>query len=95
MLGKTADISFIYRFAWYNWVHYNEQTAPIMEPKMTLGLYLGPINPEAGSVLSAKILTINGDVIRRITFRHLEQTELDNAECKAAQKQFEEKFRNN
>jgi hypothetical protein len=40
---------------------------------MTLGRYLGPTDPEAGSVLTAKILTMNGDVIRRKTFRHLEQ----------------------
>jgi hypothetical protein len=59
---------------------------------MTLGRYLGPTDPEAGLVLTAKILTMNGDFIRRNTFRHLEQTELDSEECKAAQKQFEEKI---
>jgi hypothetical protein len=58
---------------------------------MTLGRYLGPTDPEAGSVLTAKILTMKGDVIRRNTFRHLDQTELDSEECKAAQKQFEER----
>jgi Zinc knuckle len=91
MLGQTADISFICSFAWYDWVYYNEQTASFPEPKMTLGRYLGPTDPEAVSVLTAKILTMNGDVIRRNTFRHLEQKEIDSAECKAAQKQFEEK----
>jgi hypothetical protein len=75
-------------------VYYNEQTASFPEPKMTLGRYLGPTDPEAGSVSTSKILTMNGDVIRRNTFRHLEQKEFASAECKAAQKQFEDKLRN-
>jgi hypothetical protein len=73
-------ISFICSFAWYDWVYYNEQTAPFPEPKMTLGRYLGPTDPEAGSVLTAKILKLNGDVIRRNTIKHLEQKELDSEE---------------
>jgi hypothetical protein len=71
MLGQTADISFICSFAWYYWVYYNEQNAAFPATKMTLGMYLGPTDPEAGSVLSAKILTFEGNVIRRNTFRHL------------------------
>jgi hypothetical protein len=91
MLGRTDDISFICSYAWYDWVYYNEQTAPFPEPKMTLWRYLGPTDP-AGSVLTAKILTMNGDVIRRNTFRQLERKEFDIDECKTAQKQFEEKI---
>jgi hypothetical protein len=92
MLGQTADILFICSFAWCNRVYYNEYSAPYPKPKMTLGWYLGPSNPEDGSLLTAKILTMNGDVIRRNTFRHLEQKELDSTECKAEQKQFEEQI---
>jgi hypothetical protein len=43
---------------------------------MTLGGYLGPTDPEAGSVLTAKILTYEGNVIQRNTFRHLKQIEM-------------------
>jgi hypothetical protein len=58
-------------------VYYNEQNAVFPASKMTLGRYLGPTDPEAGSVLSAKILTFDGNVIRRNTLRHL--TPLDDA----------------
>jgi hypothetical protein len=80
MLGQTADISFICSFAWYDWVFYNEQNAAFPASKMTLGRYLGPTDPEAGSVLSAKILTFEGNVIRRNTFRHLTPLEDANTE---------------
>jgi hypothetical protein len=55
MIGQTADIPFICSFAWYDWVYYNKQNAAFTASKMTLGRYLGPTDPEAGSVLSAKI----------------------------------------
>jgi hypothetical protein len=71
MLGKTADISFICNFVWYDWIYYNEPNAAFPASKMTQGRYLGPTDPEAGSVLSAKILTFSGNVIRRSTFKHL------------------------
>jgi hypothetical protein len=80
MLGQTADISLICSFAWYDWVYYNEQNATFPALKMTPGRYLGPTDPEAGSVLSAKILTFEGNVIRRNTFRHLTPIENDNLE---------------
>jgi hypothetical protein len=52
-------------------VYYNNQNAAFPASKTTIGRYLGPNDPEAGSVLSAKILTFEGNVIRRNTFRHL------------------------
>jgi hypothetical protein len=80
MLGQTEDISFICNFAWYDWVYYNEQKAAFLDSKLTLGRYLGPTSPVAGSVLSANILTFEGNVIRRNTFRHLTQLENENQE---------------
>jgi hypothetical protein len=77
MLDQTADILFICSFAWYDWVYYNEQNAAFSASQMTLGRYLGPTDPESVSVLSAKILTFEGNVIRRNTFRNL--TLLDDA----------------
>jgi hypothetical protein len=73
MLGQTSDSLFICNFAWYGWVYYNEQNAAFLYSNMTLGRYLGPTDPEAGSVITAKILTFEGNVIRRNTFRHLIQ----------------------
>jgi hypothetical protein len=80
MLGQTADISFICSFAWYNWVYYNEHNAAFPASKMTLGRYLGPTDSEAGSVLSAKILTLEGNMIRHNTFRRLTPLEDANNE---------------
>jgi hypothetical protein len=47
---------------------------------MQLGRYLGPTDPEAGSVLTAKVLTGSGDVVRCNTFRLLTDMELDSKE---------------
>jgi hypothetical protein len=55
---------------------------------MTLGRYLGPTDPGAGSVLSAKILTFEGKVIRRNTFRHLTPLEDVNTELITAKTNF-------
>jgi hypothetical protein len=88
MLGQTADISFICSFAWYDWVYYNEQNAEFPASKMTLGRYLGPTGPEAGSVLSAKILKVEGNVIRCNTFRHLTPLEDANTELITAKANF-------
>ena len=82
MMGQTADISFICEFGWYDWVYYNEAQAQFPDDKVCLGKYIGPTDPEVGSVLTAKILKPNGEVIRRNTFRHLTQEELDTDENK-------------
>ena len=82
MMGQTADISFICEFGWYDWVYYNEAQAQFPDDKVCLGKYIGPTDPEVGSVLTAKILKSNGEVIRRNTFRHLTQEELDSDENK-------------
>jgi hypothetical protein len=85
MLGQTAGILFICSFAWYDWVYYNEQNAAFPASKMTLGRYLGPTDPEAGS---AKILTFEGNLIRRNTFRHLTPLEDANTELVTAKTNF-------
>jgi hypothetical protein len=60
MMGQTADISFICEFRWYEWVYFNEAQAQFPDDKVFLGNYLGPTDPEVGSVLTAKILKQNG-----------------------------------
>jgi hypothetical protein len=72
---------------WYNWIYYNEQNAAFPASKMTLGS-LGPTDPEAESVLSAKILTFHVNVIRRNTFRHLTPIENENLEQITAKANF-------
>jgi hypothetical protein len=42
-----------------------------------LGCYLGPTEPDVGLVMTAKILTKTGEIIRRNTYRHLTPEELD------------------
>jgi hypothetical protein len=88
MLGQTSDISFICSFTWYDWVYYNEENAAFPATKMTLGRYLGTTDPEAGFVLSAKILTFEGNVIRRNLFRHLTPIEDANTELITAKTNF-------
>lgn len=77
MMGQTADISHLSEFAWYDWVYYNESIGQFPDPKQVLGRYLGPTEPEIGSVMTAKILTNTGEVIRRNTFRGLTPEEFD------------------
>ena len=77
MMGQTADISFIAEFGWYDWVYYNESIAMFPDPKLVLGRYLGPTDPEVGSVMTAKILTVTGEVVRRNTYRALTPEEWD------------------
>jgi hypothetical protein len=58
---------------------------------MQLGSYLGPSDPEAGSVLTAKILTGSGDVVRRNTFRRLTDVKLESNDVLDEQVRFDEK----
>jgi len=77
MMGQTADISHLAEFKWYDWIYYNESIGKFPDPKQVLGRYLGPTDPEIGSVMAAKILTSKGEVIRRNTFRTLTPEEYD------------------
>ena len=68
--------------------------------KITLGIgylqvwrtrwYLGPTELEAGSVLIAKVLTRSGEIVRRNTFRHLTETELESKEVQVEQVSFDD-----
>jgi hypothetical protein len=58
---------------------------------MQLVRYLGPTNPEAGSVLTAKELTDSGDVVRRNTLRLRTEMELDGKEVLDEQVRFDAK----
>jgi hypothetical protein len=73
------SIFFNCSFAWYSWAYYEKHTAGFPNSKMNLGRYLGPTNPEAGSVLFTKIVTF-GHVIRHNMFRHLKPLENEKLE---------------
>jgi hypothetical protein len=59
MMGQTADISFICQFPWYSWVYFHESKVQFPNDNVVLGRYLGPTEPEVGSVMTAKILKSN------------------------------------
>jgi hypothetical protein len=70
MTGSTADISHICEFAWFDWVMFRDNIPTFPEGKMILGRYLGPAT-DVGLALTAKILKFNGQVVYRLTLRHL------------------------
>ncbi len=64
MTGKSADISHIAEFVWYNWVMFRDNEPSHPGSTLILGYYLGPaIDTE--SALMAKILKSNGVFVYR------------------------------
>jgi hypothetical protein len=90
MIGQTADISFICLFKWYDWTYYNDSNAQFPDQKVVLGRYLGPTEPEVGSVLTGKILTATGEVIPRNMFRHLTDAEIVSSDNQKERDKFNE-----
>jgi hypothetical protein len=74
MLGSTADISCICKFGWYNWIMFCNNVPTYPDDKMMLGQYLGPAI-DVRSALTMKILKSNGQVVCRLTVRHLTDEE--------------------
>jgi hypothetical protein len=89
MFGQTADISHLCEFKWYSWVLFNDSRTHFPDDKVVLGRYLGPTDPEAGSVMTAKILKANGEVVRRNTYRHIRQEEFESEEYKLLRADFD------
>jgi hypothetical protein len=50
------------------------------DPKVVLGRYLGPTEPEIGSVIIKKILTMSGEILRLNTIQHLTDEEKNSEE---------------
>jgi hypothetical protein len=53
--GRTANISHICEFGWYDWVMFRDNVPTFPDVKLTLGRYLGPAT-DVGSALTPKIL---------------------------------------
>jgi hypothetical protein len=89
MMGHTADISCICEFPLYSLEFFNESRVQFSKDTVVLGRYIGPTEPEVGSVLTEKLLKNNGEVVRRNTFSHLRQDEYESEESKKARSDFD------
>ena len=77
MHGMSSDISYICEFGFYEWFMFNDSQATCPETKFQVGRWLGPAI-DVGSALTYKILKSNGQVVPRLTIRHLTHDELTN-----------------
>ena len=75
MPGKTSEISQFCKLEWLKWVMFWDETAPFSDDMMKLGCYLGP-SIDINQAMTAKILTENGQVLHRSTYRLLTPDEL-------------------
>ena len=70
MSGETSGISQFCKLDWYNWVLYQDETAPLPDDVLKLVCYLGPI-VDVGPAITARILTEKGQLLHRSTYRLL------------------------
>jgi hypothetical protein len=89
-MGQTTAISFICEFSWYSWVFYIESQDQFSEDTVVLGRYLGPTEPEVGSVLTEKSLKSNGKVVERNTFRNRRKEDYESRDSKQAGSELDE-----
>ena len=88
MHGMSSDISDICEFEFYEWVMFNDSQATFPETKFHVGRWLGPA-VDVGSALKYKILKSNGQVVPRLTIRHLTLDKLTNPYHIAMKKDFD------
>ncbi|KAL7523565.1 hypothetical protein ACHAXR_000992, partial [Thalassiosira sp. AJA248-18] len=88
MKGETPDISHICEHAWYDWVMFRDGPAQFPEHDLVLGRYLGPTR-DVGSMMTAKILKANGEIVPRSTYRALTPHELESDVHKQARQRFD------
>ena len=70
MSGKTSDISQFCKQEWFKWVMFQEETASFPDDILKLCCYLGP-SIDIDPAMTTKILTDNGQVFHRSTYRPL------------------------
>ena len=75
MSGKISDISHFCELEWFEWVLFCNKTAPFPDDVLKLGHYLG-LSIDVSPAMTAKILTENGHVLHRSTYRPLTPDEL-------------------
>ena len=89
MHGMSADISDICEFEFYKWVMFNDSQANFPEIKLHVGRWIGPV-VDVGSALIYKILKSNGQVVPRLTIRHLTLDKLTNPDHIAMRNDFDD-----
>jgi hypothetical protein len=75
MTGSTTNIYDLCKFGWYDWVYFWDTSVSFPNNKETLRRYLGPA-PDIGSVMAARILKENGEVVVCTMLRPLLQEEI-------------------
>ena len=71
MSSETSDISQFCKLEWFEW----DEKAPFPEDMLKLCHYIGP-NIDIGPAMTAKILTQNGQVLHRSTYKPLNPDEI-------------------
>ena len=74
-LGDMGDISNLYKFGWYKWVHFFLKTSAFPFQNEDIGICLGPTNID-GNDMCQWVPQQNGQVFLRITLRRLRLEEL-------------------
>ena len=70
MSCETSGISQVFKLKWFEWVMFCDETAPFPDDMLKLSLYLGP-SIDVGLAMTTKIITENGQVLHRSTYRPL------------------------
>ena len=87
MMGKTADISFLAEFEWFQWLMFYEPEVDYPDGHPTIGRWLGPAI-DVGNAMTHKVLKANGETIFRSTVRAWNQEEEDNPVLMQQRKDF-------
>ena len=87
--GATHNISHLCKFAWYDWVMYNEEKAGFPEDKEVLRQYLGLTDPGVGSTMSYQILRPSGRVVHCQTIRLLTPQEWEDEDHEKLRDEFD------
>ena len=64
-----------WKLEWFEWVMFQDETAPFLDDVLKLSCYLGP-SIDIGPSMTAKILTENGQALHQSMYRLLSQDEL-------------------
>ena len=87
MSVKAADIRQFYKLEWFKWVMFPDETVSFPDDVLKLGHYLGQ-SIDVGPAMTMRILTENGQVLHRSTYRPLTSDELLDKDESDAQELF-------
>ena len=76
MSCKSSDISQFCKLEWFEW----DETAPFLDDVLKLGHYIGP-SIDVGPAMTTKILTENGQLLHRSTYRPDELLDKDRSDA--------------